>query len=417
MTTDSASPLVPKLRFADFADEPPWKCLPLRTLAKRITQRNTQDSGLRALTNSAERGVVDQRDYFDKDIATTADNHFIVEEGDYVYNPRISSAAPVGPISKNLIGTGVMSPLYTVFRFNSGPNDFFAQYFRSSHWHGYLRRASNSGARHDRMAITSDDLMQMPIPTPSPREQQKIADCLSSLDDVIAAEGGKLEALKQHKQGLMRQLFPQEEEIGSGLGKDTDWETLDLAEVTFFQEGPGIMAADFCTEGVPLVRLSGLAGETVTLDGCDYLDPAKVQLKWDHFRLVPGDLLISTSASFGLVSTVTEVAAGAVFYTGIVRFRSVDKRLSNRYLKTYLESPSFLMQTAAHTVGGGIKHFGPTHLRQMKIHVPPLGAQQRIAGCLFTIDGCIAGLSRKLKYLNQHKRGLLQQLFPAPEMS
>ena len=115
MTADKPLHLVPKLRFAEFVDEPPWECPPLKKLAQRITQRNTHGADLRALTNSAEHGVVDQREYFDRDIAKNADNYFIVETGDYVYNPRISSTAPVGPISKNQIGTGVMSPLYTVF--------------------------------------------------------------------------------------------------------------------------------------------------------------------------------------------------------------------------------------------------------------------------------------------------------------
>lgn len=209
MTAKGALRVVPTLRFPEFADEPAWECLPLRKLARRTTQRNTEGEDLRPLTNSAEHGVVDQREYFDKDIATNTDNYFVVEPGDYVYNPRVSSVAPVGPISKNFLRAGVMSPLYTVFRFRSAANDFFAHYFKSSHWHGYLRRASNSGARHDRMAITNDDFMGMPVPTPSPREQQKIADCLGSLDKLIAAEGRKLEALRQHKQGLMQQLFPQ----------------------------------------------------------------------------------------------------------------------------------------------------------------------------------------------------------------
>lgn len=203
MTADKPSHVLPKLRFAEFDGEPAWECPPLRKLATRITRRNTEGYELGVLTNSAERGVVNQREYFDKDIATNTDSYYIVERGDYVYNPRVSSAAPVGPISKNKVGTGVMSPLYTVFRFQSDASDFFAHYFRSPHWHGYLRRVSNSGARHDRMAITNDDLMQMPIPTPSPREQQRIADCLGSLDDLIAAESRKLEALRQYKQGLI----------------------------------------------------------------------------------------------------------------------------------------------------------------------------------------------------------------------
>lgn len=211
MTTDKPSYLVPKLRFNEFVSDPPWECPPLKKLATRTTQRNTDGADLRVLTNSAEHGVVDQREYFDRDIVTNTDNYFIVETGDYVYNPRSSSNAPVGPISKNQIGTGVMSPLYMVFRFRSDSNDFFAHYFKSSHWHGYLRRVSNSGARHDRLAITNDALMQMPIPTPTPREQQKIANFLGSLDDLIAAEGRKVEVLRQHKQGLMQQLFPSRE--------------------------------------------------------------------------------------------------------------------------------------------------------------------------------------------------------------
>ena len=115
MTVEKPSKLVPKLRFPAFASKPPWEFSPLKKLAKRVTQRNTNGAKLRALTNSAEHGVVDQREYFDKDIAQNTDNYFIVEEGDYVYNPRVSSVAPVGPVSKNLVGTGVMSPLYTVF--------------------------------------------------------------------------------------------------------------------------------------------------------------------------------------------------------------------------------------------------------------------------------------------------------------
>ena len=85
----------------------------------------------------------------------------------------------------------------------------------------------------------------MPMQIPPAPEQQKIADCLGSLDDLIAAEGRKLEALRQHKQGLMQQLFPQPGETEPLLGGQSDWKTLDLSKVAFFQEGPGIMADRF----------------------------------------------------------------------------------------------------------------------------------------------------------------------------
>lgn len=112
-----------ELRFkaTDGSNFPKWKKKRLSELAQMVTTKNIDMGITRVLTNSATRGVVDQLDYFDKDIAN-ADNlggYYVVEAGDYVYNPRISVSAPVGPINKNKIGKGVTSPLYNVFRFNA----------------------------------------------------------------------------------------------------------------------------------------------------------------------------------------------------------------------------------------------------------------------------------------------------------
>lgn len=207
---------LPKLRFPEFRNAVDWEFIPLNALAKRCTQKNRDEKIKRVLTNSAEFGVVDQRDYFDKDIATQGNlgGYFIVEKGDYVYNPRISATAPVGPISKNNIATGVMSPLYTVFRFTNSDNDFYAYYLKSTGWHHYMRQVSSTGARHDRMAITNDNFMAMPIPVASSeKEQQKIADCIASIDDLITLAARNLDTLKTHKKGLMQQLFPTHDEV------------------------------------------------------------------------------------------------------------------------------------------------------------------------------------------------------------
>ena len=91
----------------------------MKCLAERVAIKNSDRNVSRVLTNSAEHGVLDQKDYFDRDIASlgSLDAYYVVDPGDYVYNPRVSTIAPVGPISRNNIGKGVMSPLYTVFRF------------------------------------------------------------------------------------------------------------------------------------------------------------------------------------------------------------------------------------------------------------------------------------------------------------
>ncbi|HVM31748.1 MAG TPA: N-6 DNA methylase, partial [bacterium] len=106
-----------------------------------------------------------------------------------------------------------------------------------------------------------------------------------------------------------------------------DWPVVELENVVRFQEGPGILAKDFCKDGIPLVRLAGLSGPVVTLEGCNYLNPEMVAQKWNHFRLRVGDILVSTSASFGRPAIVTSIAEGAVFYTGLIRFQPIDGRL------------------------------------------------------------------------------------------
>ena len=88
-----------------------------------------------------------------------------------------------------------------------------------------------------------------------------------------------------------------------------------------FQEGPGIMAADFREAGIPLLRVSGVQGRWASLDGCNFLDPIKVAKKWSHFRLNIDDLLISASASMGTVCEVAADTEGAIAYTGLIRLR------------------------------------------------------------------------------------------------
>ncbi len=208
---------MPEWRFPEFKDSGEWKTSALDVLAVKITEKNTDKSLDRVLTNSAVHGVVDQQDFFAKDIANRSNlvSYYVLDEGDYVYNPRISVTAPVGPISRNNVGKGVISPLYTVFRFKNKKNDYFEHFFKTTCWHRYLKSISNTGARHDRMSISSAAFMNMPLTYPANnKEQQKIADCLSNLDYFITAQTEKIEALQAHKKGLIQVLFPSVEEVG-----------------------------------------------------------------------------------------------------------------------------------------------------------------------------------------------------------
>jgi type I restriction enzyme M protein len=159
---------------------------------------------------------------------------------------------------------------------------------------------------------------------------------------------------------------------------DLAWPRKNLVDVAYFQEGPGILAKDFRKEGIPLIRLSGFKNELVSLQGCNYLDPLMVKNKWAQFKLEEGDILILTSASFGRPVFVGPEAVGAIFYTGIIRFRPKTDNLIKEFLKAFLGSETFLKMAESFATGSVIRHFGPTHLKQMTIPVPPLSVQQII---------------------------------------
>lgn len=199
------------LRFTkpDGSAFPDWEEKRLGDVATRSTAKNTNLDYMRVLTNSAVRGVIDQGDYFDKDIANAENltGYYVLKKGDFVYNSRISTYAPVGPIKRNDLGDGLMSPLYTVFRFKTKDTEFFNVFFNTTVWHKYMKAIANYGARHDRMAITSGDLMDMPLPYPHPDEQRLIADALQAMNAKITAVSDQVTQMEAFKKGLLQQMF------------------------------------------------------------------------------------------------------------------------------------------------------------------------------------------------------------------
>jgi type I restriction enzyme S subunit len=188
---------------------PAWEVTTLDKVFKKKSQRNKDNKCKDVLTNSAVRGVVNQRDYFEKDIANQENllNYYVVDLDDFVYNPRISNSAPVGPLKRNKSGRGIMSPLYTILTLNKGNLGFYECYFDTSFWHRYMYMISNFGARHDRMNIRDIDLMKMPLPFPVEKEQEKIAQFIKSIDELIKVKTMQVEKAENWKKGLLQKMF------------------------------------------------------------------------------------------------------------------------------------------------------------------------------------------------------------------
>ena len=199
----------PEIRFAGFTDA--WEQRKLGEITNKGTKKNTELQYNETFTNSAEFGIISQSDFFDHSVSNPENicGYYIVENNSFVYNPRISNLAPVGPINRNKLGRiGIMSPLYTVFEVKNINVEYLEWFFKSSHWHSFMYFNGDTGARADRFSIKDTLFFEMPIPIPDIDEQAKIGEYFSTLDHLITLHQRKCDKLKLIKKFMLQNMFP-----------------------------------------------------------------------------------------------------------------------------------------------------------------------------------------------------------------
>jgi type I restriction enzyme S subunit len=256
-------------------------------------------------------------------------------------------------------------------------------------------------------------MREYPVAYPSIPEQQKIAECLTSLDDLISAHGRKLDALNAHKKGLMQQLFPREGETRPRLRfpefQDApEWATRELGE--FITE-----RNQYPKESVPLFSLTIEDGVTPKTER--YERSFLVNDEADAYKLVlPDDFAFNPmNLRFGAIGRHrgTKNVAVSKYYN----IFSCDNTVDPRFCEIYFKSEGMVAYYDNMAIGSLIEkrrvHFSA--FLKFNISVPQLPEQQKLADCLSSLDELIACQSQKLDALKRHKRGLMQQLFPSPE--
>lgn len=385
---------IPKLRFPEFKGE--WEKKKLGEIAERVTIRNNSNDVKNVFTNSAVHGIVNQRDFFDKDIANQNNllNYYVVEKNDFIYNPRISNNAPVGPICRNHIGQGVMSPLYSVFKFIDGNLDFLETYFSTTLWYEYLESIANYGARFDRMNITIKDFYEMPLSFPSLSEQTRIASFFTVIDKKLSQLKQKKNLLEEYKKGLMQKLFSQElrfkirNEDGE-LVEPPKWEKKKLGEV-----------ATKITTG----KLD--ANAMVENGEYRFYTCAKDFFQIDKYAFDTEALLISgNGANVGYIH----------YYKG--KFNAYQRTYvldgfndNIIYVKYYLDK--FLYERInTEKKEGNTPYIVLSTLSEMEILVPTIEEQTKIANFLTAIDKKIMHCEKQIEQTEIWKKGLLQKMF------
>ncbi len=329
-----------------------------------------------------------------------------VEIGDIVINGRSDRKGAVGMSEYD----GGVSLVYNVLRKRNKEFDskYFHYLFRSKLFSEEFYRWGR-GIVDDLWTTRESEMKRIFITVPEMTDQTKIAKYLdektSLIDQTISKKQKLIELLREKRMAVINQA------VTEGLNPDTEmmesgvewiekipkvWKVLPLKYNIEIQEGPGIMAEDFKEIGVPLLRIKNLKNGFVDLEGSNFLDPKKVQSKWNHFKLQQGDLLISGSASSGIVSEVTEEAVGAIAYTGLIRISS--KTLHKQFLKNLLDSKYFNEQVEIQKAGTAMQHYGPTHLKKVVITIPSYDEQKKIA---YYLDKKVSVFNETIEVIEQ----------------
>ena len=345
----------------------------------------------------------------------------LVRHGDTIVSTvrtYLKAIAPVRhPVENMVVSTG-----FAVIRPDQTMNPDFLGYFIQSE--GFVGEVVSKSTGVSYPAINPGDLVAISGVRPSIEEQTAIARFLdektAEIDDLIAKKEELLRLLAEQRTALIthavtKGLNPDAPMNPSGIDWLGDvpegWEVKPLKREVWYQEGPGIMAVDFRDEGVPLLRIRNLKPGRVELEGCNFLDPEMANGKWAHFQVEDGDRLISTSASTGLVSVVDADAVGAIPYTGIIRIRPLGDKMLPEFLEYFVSSELFFDQIDLLATGTTIQHFGPYHLNQMIMAVPPVEEQvmlvERLASDLGKLGETMGIVETALDRLKEYRTALI----------
>ena len=384
----------PKLRFPGF-DEP-WQTTLLSSVFAKNTQKNTDGRITNVICNSAKQGLIPQREYFDKNIANSdnTNGYYIIEENDFVYNPRKSADAPYGPISSyKYTEAGIVSPLYLCFRAKKEINPaFFEWYFRSSAWHRYVYMSGDSGARHDRVSIKDDTFFAMPINIPSAHEQAQIAIFLERIE----MQRALVDSLKKYKRGVVAAIFSHQLKFSDATGNPyPEWTSCTLQDAVDFLDGQRkpLESADRAKRQgqYPYYGASGII---------DYID----DFIFDEPLLLLGEdganiLNRSTPLCF--------IAEGKYWVNNHAHVMRPKAGQNIKFLCELLESLDY----TRYNTGTAQPKLNQDKCRRIGLALPVYEEQCHIADFLSAFDQRTDKAQSILDYLLSNRDGLLQQLF------
>jgi type I restriction enzyme S subunit len=429
VTMEQKSKILPELRFPEFVDDGEWK-------EKSISEIGETINGLSG-KSSADFGegspYVTYKQVFDNSIVDFSKCAFvkildnekqnILKKGDVLFTTSSETPNEVGYAS-TILSSPTESTYLNSFCFAVRPFDIkeikpeFSRYLFHSPL--YRRKIGLLAQGSTRYNISKSAFIKLNLYFPKPNEQQKIADCLSSLDELIIANNDKLETLKNHKKGLLQNLFPQEGQKVPNYRfpefvNDGKWEEKKLGDIANISKLAGYEFTKHIIyeDKGKIIALRGLniKNNKLELSDVKYIDNSGLD-KLSRSKLYINDLMFTYIGTIGEVALINE---NDKYYLApnVSRIRCDKQIVSAKFLLQYFNIPNFKEREISKYISSSSQPaLTMENVRKFLIFLPTMQEQQKIAECVSAMDDMIDAQTEKIKQLKTHKKGLMQGLFP-----
>ena len=405
---------IPKLRFKEFTDE--WKEYPLKYFTTPIKRKNTNNESDLPLTISSLDGLVDQRTYFNKVVASKdMSNYYLLKKGEFAYNKSYSVGFPFGSIKRlDKYNQGALSSLYICFQVNNMNSDFIVKYFESPKWHKQISLCVAEGARnHGLLNVNINDFFSTKHFLPQLVEQEKIANFLSTVDKKIENLENTITSLENQKKGLLQQIFSQKLRFKDKNGNNyPNWEKKKLGDISDITKLAGFEFTEYVTyqNHGNIIALRGLNIKNNKLDLSDvkYIDNSDFN-KLSRSKLYINDLLFTYVGTIGEVALINQ---NNKYYLApnVCRIRP-HECINAMYLLCLFNSNIIRKEINIYLTKSSQPALSMENIRKFKILVPCLEEQTKIANFLSAFDRKLENQKAQLEHWQQIKKGLLQQMF------
>ncbi|EOU1985038.1 restriction endonuclease subunit S [Clostridium perfringens] len=410
----------------DFGEIPiEWKVKKFRDIFERIVEKNKNNISDNVLTISAQNGLINQEKFFNKSVASkNTSNYFLLKKGDFAYNKSYSSGYPMGAIKRlNSYNKGIVSPLYICFRIKDENinSDFYEQFFEYDLFDKAISGIAQEGARnHGLLNVAVNEFFDLPIIVPTKEEQKKIAEILSTVDKQIENTEKLIQKNQELKKGLMQQL------LTKGIGH-TEFNKTEFGDIP--KEWSVISSNKVFNVITDYVANGSFADLAKNVEYKEYEEYAILVRLTDYKNNYKGPFIYVDKNAYDFLgkSKLEEndiIISNVGAYAGYVfRAPSIKKPITlgpNAILVRSNENRDFLYYWLSSDIGQkkireiisttAQPKFNKTDFKKIKLPIPSLDEQEKIALILSSIDKKIEQDKYKKEKLEEVKKGLMQNL-------